>query len=171
MIFKIKKGLYNTPDDYAVRSEVGEVFCKIARLKKGYYLYNKLGEQIAQVTFDKNTASLNIARRAGNSMDTTKLVRTASDNFSFVTNEVAKEDTPYLDNLRGQSSETLSIWGDTATYNYDIFNGSKVAANIVPSTTEPTEYTVKMGETGNLIKIIMVAIAAERLNNDPFSKH
>ena len=52
MIFRILKKLYGRAGDFALRTEMGDLICKAAYIKSGYYIYNKLGEQVAQLSFD-----------------------------------------------------------------------------------------------------------------------
>lgn len=170
MYVKLKKELYQHPGDFAVQSEIGEIICKIAKLSKGYYLYNKSGEQIAQITFEPGAATLALAHKKATAPTATKMVITAKDTFLFPKNVYAKDDMDYLNNLSGQNNDNFSIWGNVSKYGYDIYDGSKIAANVVSSTEDPSVYTLKISETANIIKMILIAVAAEALNYSPTAK-
>lgn len=170
MIYKIKKQMYKESEDFAVRSEIGEVVCIIKpflvnNAAVGYYIYNRSGEGIAQLTFEGTAAKIAIARKNGKFPGAITLEKRGPEAFGFSTNAMSKEDESYASKIKGGKTEAYSIWGKTANYSFDVYCGSKICANVVPVLGDEAVYQFKMGESGNFLVALMICLATERLNN------
>jgi|AGTN01.2.fsa_nt_gi hypothetical protein len=161
MILKLKKEFYRDAGDYAVKPERGEAIMKIASLPGGYYAYNKAGEQIGQVSFGGGFAQVSIGRKKGGSAALS--VVNDGGKLKFLPYEAEKEDLRYLEGIEPGPAVKTTIWGDPKNYNYDLYEGNAKVASFVPSTTDPDFYLLKWGESGNILKIILISLAVEGL--------
>ena len=166
MIFRILKKLYAQAGDFALRSELGDLICKAAYLNSGYYIYNKYGEQVAQVVFEGNTASLSIATPNPVYPGAVKMVCNGKDSFYFAANVIDKGDDAFIANVKGKQTYNFSVWGKPSEYVYDIFDGSDKVASVIPYPQDEQVYQVQIHEKGNLFYVFMICLAAERLQKD-----
>ncbi len=166
MIFRVLKKLYGRAGDFALRSEMGDMLCKAAYLSSGYYIYNKYGEQIAQLAFNGNTASMSIATPNPVYPGAITMVCGGKDNFYFTNNVIEKGDDAFIKNVKGKQSYNFSIWGKPSAYGYDIYDGSDLVANVIPYPQDEEVYQIRVHEKGNLFYIFMICLAAERLQKD-----
>lgn len=165
MIYQIKKNVGASPDAVSVISAIGEFVCNVSVLGDGYYLFNKQGLQIAQIVFKDAGAIMSIARTKPVFPGSLKISRLGKDEYVISANQVGAEDDQYLENIKGKKSENYSIWGTPSEYNYDIYCGNKLAANVLISATEPATMKINMGLDGNLLNVIMIALAVDKFNS------
>lgn len=157
-------------DDYSVKNALGETVCKVAVLTKGYYLYNKTGVQLAQLTFEENSASLAIAKSKPSYPGAIKMRLTAPNMVKFSTNEIEKGDERFITAVRGGKTQDFSIWGKPKDYNFDIYEGSTLYANVIPVVDDPTHYQVRTSDEANFLYVLLICFASEKLHFDPASK-
>lgn len=165
MIFRILKNLYDLPGDFALRSEFGDFVCKTAYLNSGYYIYNKNGIQLAQLVFDGNTALMSVASPKPVYPGVVRMTMVGKDQFVFDNNVIEKGDEEYLKNVQSKKALAFSIWGKPSEYGYDIYEGSSVIANVIPYPQDDSVYQVRAQGDGNILYILMICLAAERLRN------
>ncbi|HQC54485.1 MAG TPA: hypothetical protein PKX91_02025 [Clostridia bacterium] len=170
MIFKIRKKIYEIRQDYAVKNTIGEVVCKIAVLPSGYYIYNKLGLQIAQVTFEENAAKMSIVKSTPTFPGAVKMKILAPNEFKFVTNELDKGDDVFVKAVKGAKASRFSIWGKPSQYNFEIYDGSQVVGSVIPVPGEPNFYQIRTTESTNILYVLMICLASEKLHADPEGK-
>lgn len=170
MAYQLRKEMYNTPYDFPVRSELNDMVCKIAKIKKGFYIYNKLGEEVAQVTFEKNVARMAIAHVHGSVPTVSTMMIGERNQFAFIRNVYEKADRPFVEKLRGELPNRFSVWGTPDAYTFDVYDGSELAGRFVPNPRDAGSYLMEVGPKANALQMIMIAIAAEKLNADPLSK-
>lgn len=166
MIFRILKKLYGRAGDFALRTELGDMICKSAYLSSGYYIYNKFGDQVAQLSFEGNVATMAIATPNPVYPGAIRMVMNGKDNFSFYSNVIEKGDDAFIKNVKGKQSYNFSIWGKPSEYGYDIYDGSDLIANVIPFPQDEEVYQVKIHEKGNLFYVFMICLATERLQKD-----
>lgn len=168
MIFRVYKKLYEKAGDFALRSEMGDMICKAAYLKSGYYIYNKFGEQVAQLSFDDKAKVATMAVATPNPVypGAINMALTGKDSFSFYSNVIEKGDDQFIKNVKGAKSYNFSIWGKPSEYGYDVYDGSDLVANVIPYPQDEEVYQVKIHEKGNLFYIFMICLATERLQKD-----
>ncbi|MDD3947787.1 MAG: hypothetical protein PHI19_08120 [Clostridia bacterium] len=162
MIIKLLKKVYESPDDFAVRTPINELVCKIAHFHGGYYLYNKMGDQIAQIILESNTAYLSISGTVPVYPASIKMVYTGHGSFVFSSDYLERDDEQYLSNIKGKkAADVFNLRGDTLDYSYDLYNGNKIYANIVPSSTEKDYYLIRTSNEANILKTILIALAID----------
>ena len=163
MIFKIKKKLYAESADAAIKTPIGELFCKIASLPNGYYFYNKSGVQLAQVVFTEGGAELSLVLGKPSFPGAVIMRAEGADSFSFSGNEIGTEDKSRIGGLTSKgAAHKFSIWGKPSEYSYQIYDGSNLVAEIVPS--EADLFEIATTEHTNLLYVLMIALAAEKLS-------
>ncbi len=161
MIYKIKKNLTEGQEDYAIVSGIGELLCKVAVMSNGYYLYNKVGAQIAQVKIEGNQSFMAIARQKPAWPATAILTKIAQDKFDISYLMPTPAEKEALETLEQKDIANYTIWGKPSEYNYDLYYGSTKCANIVPSSTNQELYSINILDVGNALHIIMIALSAE----------
>lgn len=173
MVFTIKKNMYTFNKDYAVKNLFNELVCKIARVKNGYYIYNKLGNQIAQLVFSKDaSAQISIVRTEPMYPGAIKIQMIDPNHFTFYNNVTEKGDEDFLKNVKGQKTPNkFSIWGKPSQYNYDIYDGSNMVASVITNPNDDSEYKIKTTPYSNILYIIMICISIERIIADPTAKY
>lgn len=165
MIFKVKKALYREVEDYAITAD--GFFVKAAKLIKGYYLYGRDGGQVGQIIFERGKATVVVAEGAS------VCVLRGAEGYT-VCDCKAEEDTNLNAGLRKQSPEYM-IYGQTTQYRYDIYektSSSKkplLAASVINDLQAPGYYKVRILGGSNILKLIMLALAIDKLNLDPES--
>jgi len=166
MIFKLPKHISQYPDDFAVRTPINELLCKIAKFNGGFYLYNKVGEQIAQAMFEQNVGYLSISTSKPAFPGAIKMVLTGPGTFIFPLGEVAKEDEKLLPHLKGKRDVArISLRGDPIGYSYDVYDGNFAFANVVPSSTEKDVYMLRInGGDSNILKALLVVLGIDYYN-------
>jgi hypothetical protein len=167
MIFKLPMHISQYPDDYAVRTPIREVICKIAVFNGGMYLYNKTGNQIAQAMFESNVGYLSISTTKPSFPGSIKIVMAAPGSFLFPIGEISKEDEKLLPNLKGKKNVPhISLRGDPLSYSYDIYDGNFAFANIVPSSAEKDFYMMRInGKDSNVLNALLIALAVDYFNH------
>ena len=160
MILKLKKDIFRSKSDYAVKNAIGEMICKVAILNRGYYIYNKLGQQVAQITFHKNTASMSIVKKEPSFPGAYKITMISEDKFNFSYGEVEK----------GGEAYNFSLWGTPSEHSFDIFSDSTLLANVVPDSSDINSYKIRTSDNCNVLYVLMIAFAVEKLRYDPQSK-
>lgn len=170
MIFKLKKQIYNMTDDYSVKNALGETFCKVAILTKGYYIYNKEGKQLAQLTFEDNTALISIAKSKPSYPGALKIRLIGPNKVKFSTNEIEKGDERYIASIKGGKQLEFSVWGKPKDYNFDIYEGKTLYANVIPVVGEDSEYQIRTTDESNFLYVLLICFASEKLHFDPQSK-
>lgn len=167
MIFRVKKALFREVDDYAITAD--SFFVKVAKLIKGYYLYGRDGGQVGQIIFERGKATAVVAEGAS-----VCVLRSAE---GYAISDCIQEDaeTNLNTGLRKQSPEYM-IYGQTAEYRYDIYEKTcsakkpLLAANVINDLQAPGYYKVRILEGSNILKLIMIALAIDKLNLDPESR-
>ncbi|HHX49064.1 MAG TPA: hypothetical protein GX709_01540 [Clostridiales bacterium] len=172
MIFTIKKQMYKIDEDYPVKNLFGELVCKIARVKNGYYIYNKLGNQIAQLVFSKDaSASLSIVKSEPTFPGAIKIQMIDENNFAFSGNVIEPEDKDYIQNIKGNKKpNNFSVWGKPIDYNYDIYDNSDMIASVITNPADFTEYKIKTTPYSNFLQVLMICLAIEKIIVDPNAK-
>lgn len=165
MIFRILKNLYDLPGDFALRSEFGDFVCKTAYLNSGYYIYNKNGIQLAQLVFDGNSAFMSVASPTPVYPGVVRITMAGNDQFIFDSNVIEKGDEAYIKNVKGKKAPAFSVWGKPSEYGFDIYEGSSVVANVIPYPQDDSVYQVRVQGDGNILYILMICLALERLRN------
>lgn len=170
MILKLKKDIFRSKSDYAVKNAIGEMICKVAILNRGYYIYNKLGQQVAQITFHKNTASMSIVKKEPSFPGAYKITMISEDKFNFSYGEVEKGDEAYFGAVKGGEAYNFSLWGTPSEHSFDIFSDSTLLANVVPDSSDINSYKIRTSDNCNVLYVLMIAFAVEKLRYDPQSK-
>lgn len=170
MIFKIDKEVYHLTKDYSVKNAIGETVCKVAVLSKGYYIYNKIGTQLAQITFEDNAALISIAKSKASYPGAIKIRLVAPNQLKFSTNEIEKGDERYISQIKGGTQLNFSIWGKPKEYNFDIYEGSSLYANVIPVVDDNKAYQIRTSEEANFLYVLLICFASEKLHYDPLSK-
>lgn len=166
MIFKLPKRISQYPDDFAVRTPINELLCKIAKFSSGLYLYNKVGDQIAQAMFEDNVGYLSVSSSQPAFPGSVKMVFAGPGKFVFPIGEISKEDEKLLANLKGKRNvPILSLRGDPLQYSYDIYDGNFAFANVVPSSTEQDFYSVRVNGGSNVLLTILIALGIDYYNH------
>lgn len=163
MIYKIKKNLSSSQEDYAIVSSLGELLCKVAVMTNGYYLYNKNGLQLAQIKIEDGKAYLSIARERP-AFPGTIVLQGGQDKFDISYLEPTEADKAVIETLCKAEAAAYTVWGMPSQNNYDLYLGSKKCANIVPCATNPEIYNINILDAGNALNIIMLAIAMDTFN-------
>lgn len=162
MIIKLLKQIYKSPDDYAVKTPINELICKIAHFSGGYYLYNKKGDQVGQIMLENNVAYLSVPASVPTYPATIKVMYNPQSGFSFPSNEIERGDEQFLDKIKGKTAtEVISLRGDTAGYSYDIYSGNVAVVNVVPSATEQDYYSIRINKDFNVLKGILIVLAID----------
>lgn len=170
MILKLKKDIFLSKTDYAVKNAIGETICKIAVLNRGYYIYNKLGQQVAQITFDKNTASMSIVKKEPSFPGAYKVAMVGEDKFIFSYGETEKGDEAFFSAVKGGEAYNFTIWGKPSERSYDIFSDATLLANVVPDTHDANGFKIRTADNCNILYVLMIAFSLEKLRYDPQSK-
>ncbi len=170
MIFRILKDLDSLPGDFALRSEFGDTVCKTAYLNSGYYIYNKVGMQLAQLVFNGNTALMSVAAPTPSYPGVIRMTMVGKDSFIFDNNILEKGDEEFVKNVKGKPARNFSIWGKPSEYGYDIYDGSVIIANVIPYPTDDAVYQVRVHEDANILYVLMICLAAEKLRNSANKK-
>ncbi|NLO63812.1 MAG: hypothetical protein GX095_01040 [Clostridiales bacterium] len=161
MVIKLLKKINKSPEDVAILSPINELICKVACLDGGYYLYNKTGDQIAQIIFEGNTAYLSVSSPVPVFPASIKMVYEGGC-FAFLPMEVAASDREIIANIKNKKDlELFSLRGDPAGYSYDVYLGNKVYSNVVPSSTDKKYYLMRLAKDANLLKALLISLAID----------
>lgn len=167
MILKIRKNIHATGAEYTVRGTMGEVFCKITPLAGGYYIYDKQGHQLAQVTFGKKKkpeTAMSVLSVHPSFPGAIRLAK-VGNGFEFSPYVVTKEDKRFIKNIKGKKViPDYSIWGDPSTYAYDLYEGNTILANIVPSSYDFNYFKVNLHENANFLWVLVIVLSLEHLS-------
>ncbi|MDD4315892.1 MAG: hypothetical protein PHC84_01885 [Clostridia bacterium] len=166
MIFRVKKALFNEIDDYAISSD--GFFVKVAKLIKGYYLYGSEGQQVGQIIFEKGKATVVAVDSAA-----LCVYKNADGTFGITENTPGEAEAAALNKSCRKQASQYMIYGQAAEYRYDIYEKASSAkrplpaANIITDIQSKDYYKIRVQEGGNILKLIMLAIAIDKLNVDP----
>lgn len=172
MIFRLKKELFREINDYIIYPENKSFLIKVAKFKKGFYLYNNFGEQIGQIIFKKSSATITAPDSAA-----LTLIRNVDKSFAIVEpffDESDKKSITDKDERRRLTSEYM-IYGNALGYNYDIYEKKgnqklpQVVGVVINDTFDKQYYKLRINDAGNALKVIMIALAVDKLNLDPES--
>lgn len=164
MIVRVLKKLYEKAGDFALRDELGNMICKTAYLGAGYYIYNKRGSQVAQLVFQKNTATMSVISSVPSYPGAVKMTALAPDNFVFDMNVIDKGDDQFVKNVKGREAKRFSLWGTPSAYSFDIFDGSERVGEVIPYPADNGVYQIRTFEDTNLLYVLMICLAQEKLN-------
>lgn len=165
MIFRIPKDLYAELDDASIFSAIGEFAFKIAKIKKGYFVYNRDAIQIAQIAFLPYEARITVADHGTLSLTRTK----RATYYDIQPMKLEKEDEQYR-KFQNKIDGEYAVIGSFAEMSFDVYYNSKCVMNVIPDSSDPNFFKVRINEGGNLIILTLIAIAVNKLNNDPESK-
>lgn len=174
MIFRLKKALYKEIEDYIIYPENKAFLIKVAKFKKGFYLYSNAGQQIGQIIFKKSSATITAADSASMS-----LIRNIDESFAIVEpnfEEVDKKSITEKQARRKLNSEYM-IYGNVDNYNYDIYEKKAdqkmpyIVGTVINDIQDKNYYKLKVGGAANILKVIMICIAIDKLKLDPESKY
>lgn len=174
MIFKLKKALFKEINDYMVHSNDDSLKIKVAKLKKGYYLYNTKGVQVGQITFYKGKAIIVAPESAS-----LTIIRNVDNSYAVMDTETADEELKEIKNkqMRKKSFSEYMIYGNAESYNYDIYEKQKniktpkIVANVINDIYNSSFYKVRILGGSNLLKIIMLCLVIDKLNLDKENKY
>lgn len=165
MIFRIPKDLYAALDDASIFSAIGEFAFKIAKIKKGYFVYNRDAIQIAQIEFRPYEARITVADHG-----TLTLTRERrATNYDIGPLKLEKEDEQFRQ-FQHKIDGEYALIGSFAEMAFDVYFRAKCVMNVIPDSSDPNFFKVRINEGGNLIILTLIAIAVNKLNNDPESK-
>ena len=139
MVFDIKKKLFATTDPFVVLHPTGGNPFVVQPTAEGMFVANEHGELIAQVIFDKGSATVAVAE------DDDALTVFADGKIT-----TAKDRVKYL------------VYGNPGTYTYDIFAGKKLAAKVAPKFFDKHLFSINHTE-GNLLKLVLIVLALEKM--------
>ncbi|GEM_PF-4716201 len=169
MIIKIDKLMHQDDGDCTIRFMDGRVFCHVAKVVNGYYLYNVKGEQIAQMLFDKKSCDLLLANPylPKESSYTLHLLR--GGKFAVAPLKIkVRSDKKYIERLEKEQEASVlnkaqfTIVGDFKGYNYDIYRASNPVGNVLPH-EDKGYFKLRINEGGNIVRVMMLALAVDRL--------
>lgn len=173
MILSLKKGLHQEVDDYTIFPQDKSFLIKVAKFKKGFYLYNTNGEQIGQIIMHKCSATITAPDSA--SLTVIKNIDNTYALIDTVINDAEKKSIKIKGKQRTLSSEYM-VYGNADKYSYDIYEkkiGQKmpcVTGAVINDTVDGQYYKLKITNASNILIIIMICIAIDKLNYDPESK-
>ncbi|MDR2266121.1 MAG: hypothetical protein LBE09_00850 [Christensenellaceae bacterium] len=166
MIFKIRKKMYEIVNDYALTSCIGDTLFKVAHIRNGFYFYNTRGEQIAQLTFNRNEARISVPHVITNVPTIITVARDEIGNFYFSYDTNTPDDNAYISSVvPSNDGAELTIWGNLVKYSFDIYEGPSLSASVVPVLDDPAHYMIKLEEQANILQMVMMVIALETLND------
>lgn len=164
MIVRVLKELYKIPGDFALRDEFGNMILKCTFVGKGYYIYNKRGIQIAQLSFEKNEASMAVVQSVPAYPGAVRIVKIGVDDFIFETNVIEKGDEQYTKNVKGKTAARYTVWGAPSKYSYDIFDGSEKVGEVIPYPADDGVFQIRTFTDTNILYVFMITLALEWLN-------
>ncbi|MGI6213393.1 MAG: hypothetical protein ACOYIQ_02430 [Christensenellales bacterium] len=169
MIIKIDKLIFKDDGDCIIRYMDGRVFCHIAKVANGYYIYNVKGEQIAQMLFGKKSCDLVLANPYLPKESSYTLHLLKNGNFAVTPLEIDElRDRRFIERLQKEQEVSVlnkaefTLVGDFREYNYDIYRGSIAAGNVLPH-EDDAYFKVRINEGGNIVRVMMLALAIDRL--------
>ena len=172
MVFNLKKNLYKS-DDFLIKAVGGDFFFRISMFKKGFYLYNTAGEQVGQILFEKNKAIIVASESSSAVVFINELGKI------FIEKNSSFADKKFMPDRKLEKIHTQNnfIFGMPQDYKYDIYEkemGDKtpdIVANIIPNIYNKDYYKVKINGGKNILKLIMIIIAVDKLCKDPYGKY
>lgn len=173
MIFNIKKALFNEVEDYLIKPIEGNFEVRVAKLKKGYYLYDTIGGQVGQIMFEKGTAKI----VAPDSPSIVVSISSSATN-EYIVYDGIFEDTKSVKNTSFKKVNTSEymIYGKAKDYKYDIYEKKKdnkmpiVSANVINDMNSNDIYKIRILDAKNILKTLMICLAIDKLNLDPNSR-
>lgn len=166
MIVRVLKKLYQKAGDFALRDELGNMICKTAYIGAGYYIYNKRGQQVAQLVFQKNSATMSVVSSVPAYPGAIRMSVVAPDSFVFDANVIDKGDDQFVKNVKGRDAKRFSLWGVPSAYSFDIFDGPERVGEVIPYPADDDVYQIRTFEETNLLYVLMICLAQEKLNAD-----
>lgn len=165
MIFRIPKDLYSALSDASIFSAIGEFAFKIAKVKKGYFVYNRDAVQIAQIEFRPYEARITVA-----DYGTLVLSRDRRTTYYDIAPlKLEKEDEQYRE-FQNKINGEYALIGSFAEMAFDVYYEAKCVMNVIPDSSDDGYFKIRINEGGNLIILTLIAIAVNKLNNDPESR-
>lgn len=173
MIFSIKKALFNEIKDYRIKPNHGVFEVRVAKLTKGYYLYDKNGVQVGQIVFSKGNAKIVVPDSSA-----IDIVLIDEKNRYMITDGICSlEDEKSIEKVEEKKENLYEymIYGKPEEYRFDIYEKKKgeklprVSANIINDISNNAFYKVRIVDTDNLLKTLMICLAIDKLNLDPES--
>lgn len=170
MIIKIDKLMWQDDGDCIIRYMDGRVFCHVAKVVNGYYIYNTKSDQIAQMLFYKKSCDLVVANPyvAKESSYTLHLAR--GGKLMVTPLEVKeKDDKKFIEKLEKEQEGSvlnkaeITIIGDFKAYNYDIYRASHAVGNVLPH-EDDAYFKLRINEGGNIVRMLMFSLAVDRLS-------
>jgi hypothetical protein len=169
MVFRIKKELYKTKEDFALKPQDGSFVLRVAAFRKGYYVYNASGAQTAQIVFGKERATVSVADGASMTV-----IKNYDNTFAVIDTMPSEEEKKKIKDPSKQKKSSLvyMIYGNVAAYNYDIYEKRAdqklpVKATIVINDIfEQGWYKVKITESVNTLRTLMICLALDRLSRE-----
>lgn len=173
MIYHIRKNIYKFGEDFVIKPIGGEFLFKVTSIKKGYYLYDKNGLQVGQITFEKGKAS--IVAPESSAIIVYKNDYSYSIDSKQIDDENPKEQ---IDKTCFKENKVINmIFGTPNSYKYDIYEKSEgkkqpeIVANIIPDVSDNNFYKIRINGGENILKLIMVILAIDKLNSDPNNRY
>ncbi len=165
MIYSIDRKLYENIDDTVIRSALGEFGFKVCKVKKGYYVYNKDADQVAQIRFEPYTAYITVADSG--TLCLTRHKKTCDYDIAPMTLEGKdKKLAEYQNRITGE----YAMAGSYEKMMFDIYFRSKCVLNVIPDPQDDKYVKIRVNEGGNLVMCVMLVVAICKLNDDPKSE-
>lgn len=163
MILTIKKALHKQKEDVCLSPIGNEFRIFVSSFRKGFYLYTEDGRQVGQVIFENGAATIT-------AVDSSSMLVYACGGGIAVKkktySEEEKRSVQAAETQRIKSTEYFTQ-GEVKNYNYRIFEQegkkSMEVAAIIPDISDESNYRVRIAETGNILKLLMVIISIDRL--------
>ncbi len=164
MIYSIDRKLYENIDDTVIRSALGEFGFKVCKIKRGYYVYNKDGDQVAQIRFEPYTAYITVADSGTLCLTRDRYACT----YSIAPMPLIGKDSK-LQEYQSRISGEYALMGNFEKMLFDIYFRSKCVLNVIPDKDDEKYVKIRINEGGNLVMCVMLVVAICKLNDDPTS--
>ncbi len=165
MIFVLSKNIHSLLDDAVIKSAIGQPVFKVCKVKKGYFVYNKDGEQVAQIVYEPYLAKVTVAE-CGTLLVKRDKTKVDYEMSAMPLTSADKKYAEYENRLEGE----YAMAGDYESLTFDIYYNSKCVMNVIPDKDNDDQIKVRINEGGNLVMLVMIVIAICKLNVDPKSK-
>lgn len=169
MILKIDKLMFDDDGDCVIRFLNGEIFCTVAKIANGYYIYNKNAEQIAQMLFYKKVCDLVMANPYVAKESSYVMEKQRGGELIIRRPKVKKRKIrKFIRNLERSHQENVlnkdifKVVGDFENYNYDIYRNSETVGNILPD-SDDCYFKLRVNQGGNIVRLLMIALAVDRM--------
>lgn len=136
----------------------GDIVAVLVPVTQGYYITNRVGEQIAQITFYDKNAKLCIANTTGKDITTTSIASLGNNRFGFK-DSVSEQDKSFALDIPKRFLDELSFWGDPLVPSYDIYSDKTVSASVTAS--EGDTISIKIARDANFLRMLMIVLAVD----------